>query len=294
MRKIICTRWIPASGKSTWTEGIKKWLQEWTVFTISKDDLRKELWVTHKPKFDKKKEQTVIDLERIRVEEQVSLWTPFIIVDNTHLTVGNKHIEFYRNLANDNNYYFEVKDFYVPIKEAIERDKKRADSVWEDVIRKNLKLHLNWWYPTNPIFKWQSWDRSCLIVDIDWTLAFMRDQRSPYDYSKVSEDSVNPYLKGLLHIMPKNLDIFILSWRGGECRKETKKWLDDNWIQYNRLIMRRKWDKRKDSIVKKEMYKKHIEWKYRVLWVFDDRQQVVDMWRLDLWLPTYQCWYGNF
>ena len=57
--------------------------------------------------------------------------------------------------------------------------------------------------------------------------------------------------------------------------------------------MRKGGDKRIDSIVKKELYRKYIEPFYRVKLVLDDRNQVVDMWR-DLGLPCWQVAPGNF
>ena len=38
-------------------------------------------------------------------------------------------------------------------------------------------------------------------------------------------------------------------------------------------------DRRKDLIVKKELYMNHIHNNYDVICVFEDRQSVVDMWR---------------
>jgi hypothetical protein len=57
--------------------------------------------------------------------------------------------------------------------------------------------------------------------------------------------------------------------------------------------MRRSGDNRCDSIVKEEIYREHIEGKYNVLAVFDDRDRVVDMWRR-LGLLCLQVYYGDF
>ena len=57
--------------------------------------------------------------------------------------------------------------------------------------------------------------------------------------------------------------------------------------------MRKKGDHRKDSIVKKELYEEHIKNRYEVLCVFDDRNQVVDMWREE-GLLCCQVYYGDF
>lgn len=43
--------------------------------------------------------------------------------------------------------------------------------------------------------------------------------------------------------------------------------------------MRRTGDHRKDAQVKRELYKQHVAGKYAALFVLDDRDQVVDLWR---------------
>lgn len=43
----------------------------------------------------------------------------------------------------------------------------------------------------------------------------------------------------------------------------------------------------RDDIIKKELYKKEIEPRYNVLFVFDDRPQVLKMWQNELGLFTF-------
>jgi hypothetical protein len=57
--------------------------------------------------------------------------------------------------------------------------------------------------------------------------------------------------------------------------------------------MRQTDDNRKDSIIKEEIYDAHIRGKYNVLFVLDDRDQVVQMWR-SLGLTVLQCNEGDF
>ena len=172
--------------------------------------------------------------------------------------------------------------------------KNREDSVWEKVIYKMIKMQGNWGYPNNPIFKSEIKERNAFIFDIDWTLAFMDWERSPYDYKKVHLDRPNEFLIYIMDKLRKDNDIIICSWRMDDCKAETIEWLKSHDIKYDKLYMRKEWDTRKDSIIKKEIYENEIKDKYNVIWVFDDRNQVVDMWRLVLWLPTYSVWYWNF
>jgi hypothetical protein len=59
------------------------------------------------------------------------------------------------------------------------------------------------------------------------------------------------------------------------------------------LLMRREKDHRDDTIVKKEMYEDVVEGIHEVLFVLDDRDKVVKMWR-GLGLKCFQVAEGNF
>jgi hypothetical protein len=43
--------------------------------------------------------------------------------------------------------------------------------------------------------------------------------------------------------------------------------------------MRRSVDMRKDTIIKEEIYRNNIRGKYYISYVYDDRNQVCDLWR---------------
>jgi hypothetical protein len=65
-------------------------------------------------------------------------------------------------------------------------------------------------------------------------------------------------------------------------------------IPFDELLMRKTGDNRKDSIIKKEIFMEHVQNKYFIEFILDDRNQVVDMWRNDLQLPCFQVYYGDF
>ena len=282
--KIICTRGIPASGKSTWAK-------EQDITSISKDDIREDL---HNGVYSKENEKEVIDNERSFVKQIMELWED-IIVDNTHLWLGNPHLIYYRKLAEKYWYEFEIRDFFITREKAIERDSKRDKPVGREVIDKCIKIANNGIYPSNPKFRKTNKElKDCYVVDIDWTLAFMDDKRSPYDYTKVGGDRANPFLINMLNVLKETADIIVVSGRKNECKEETKVWLQEAWLYYTKLKMRETDDTRKDSIVKKEIWDNEIKPYYNTVWVFDDRNQVCEMWRLELELPCYQVWWGNF
>jgi hypothetical protein len=133
---------------------------------------------------------------------------------------------------------------------------------------------------------------NCYIFDIDGTLAIKGD-RSPFDWMKVDIDTLNlPVAHTFRHLAEKHFMI-ILSGRDSVCREITEEWLEKHNIKYDLLIMRKKDDMTKDAIIKKGFYEEYIKGKYNIVGIFDDRNQVVEMWR-SLDLPCYQVAYGDF
>ena len=154
-----------------------------------------------------------------------------------------------------------------------------------------------------------------IIVDIDGTLALMNGVRTPHEYNKVHLDKPNKPIIDLVHLFynankNKDFTIFIFTGRmnvyfdkpvkiGDEKFTNTKElsiyWLNKHLGQniWNHIEIRRDKDFRSDRIAKKEMYLKICD-EYKVEYVIDDRQQVIDMWRDDLGLTTLQVAKGDF
>lgn len=133
------------------------------------------------------------------------------------------------------------------------------------------------------------------ICDIDGTVAEMNG-RSPYDYSLVSTD--RPKLK-IIHMLKgryaQNREIIFVSGRPESCRGDTEAWLRFHLgFPFEHLYMRATGDNRNDAIVKREIFDTHIRFKYNVSLVFDDRDRVVRMWREELGLTCLQVAPGNF
>jgi len=64
-------------------------------------------------------------------------------------------------------------------------------------------------------------------------------------------------------------------------------------VAYEGLFMRATGDQRRDHIVKEEIFDREIRGRYHVVGVFDDRAQVVRMWR-SLGPTVFQVAEGNF
>jgi hypothetical protein len=134
-----------------------------------------------------------------------------------------------------------------------------------------------------------------VICDIDGTLAIRSGDRSPYDWDRVGEDTPNPPVIELVQIIANAMghEIILMSGRDESCRLQTEMWLDAQQVPFHQLHMRPEKDNRKDSLVKEELYRRHVEGRYAVSWVVDDRDQVVKMWR-SLGLTVLQCAEGDF
>lgn len=131
-----------------------------------------------------------------------------------------------------------------------------------------------------------------IIVDIDGTLAIKGD-RDIFDFKKCELDTVNEPIAELVRSLKYKWEIILLSGREDICREETLRWLDKNNIPYSELHMRRASDHRKDAIVKKEIYDNNIKDNYEIVFVLDDRNQVVDFWRSE-GLTCLQVAAGDF
>jgi predicted kinase len=221
-----------------------------------------------------------------------------IIVDNTNL--GAKHKNFWVAYAEQHGYRMVEKFFDTPLDECIQRDSTRMSGlkVGAERITEMFYTHLAPFAKTNIVeYMVQNKElRQAVIVDIDGTLAFMKD-RGPYDDSKVHTDLPNKPIVQLVNQLRGNgVTIIVVSGRQGtlECKKATEEWLDKHLYDTYWLLMRTPGDMRKDAIVKKEIFDTYIKDKYYIQFVLDDRNQVVDMWRKELNLPCFQVNYGDF
>lgn len=135
--------------------------------------------------------------------------------------------------------------------------------------------------------------RRAIICDLDGTLA-IRNDCEPYLFEKARDDDINLAVKLILQLCIKDgIEILLVSSRQEKYRGVTLDWIFWHEVPFTTLRMRPTGDQRRDEIVKKEIYETYIKPEYEILFVLDDRDRVVKMWR-DLGLNCWQVNYGNF
>jgi predicted kinase len=304
MKKVIIPRGIPGSGKTTWVKAELAKHEPGTAVRISNDDLSHMLYGQPWGKFffsdttrDTLHKLRISMLETFLKQDGIT----HIYVDNTNLAVPT--VNSLQQVAVRHGAEVIVDDRFLTVDfdECVARDATRDVVVGEDVIRKmyGKAKHLKPWKTPHEIPVIEKYDNdqtgasSAIIVDIDGTLAHM-DGRSPYDYDLVKTDIVDENVRYVVNQMYKNMTVIIMSGRSDDSMEVTEDWLKDNDIRYNEIYMRKTGDYRPDWIVKNELFQAHVAGRFRIRFVLDDRDQVVDLWRRKLGLPTWQVADGDF
>lgn len=279
MIKVILTKGLPASGKSTWAKELSDSAPN-SYKRVNKDDLRAML---DNSKFSQDAEKFILQVRDAIILMSIEQGK-HIIVDDTNL--APKHINHITELVKGKA-TVEIKDFTdVDVETCIKRDLKRFASVGEKVIRRMHKQFL----VRQEVYEENKELPNAIIVDIDGTLAKMQG-RSPFDWNKVKEDACNTVVKDLVNAYTGSVIIF--SGRDGICKSDTVNWLKENGVIYSELFMREEGNNEKDAIIKRRMFEENIRGKYFIEYVLDDRNQVVEMWR-NMGLICLQVAEGDF
>jgi predicted kinase len=304
MATLTITRGLPGSGKTTWA---KRRLETDMLrgARLNRDDLRRSLhggrtganWAEHQVTLAQ--HAAVAELLRAGAD---------VICDDTNLQA--RVVRTFAEIARASGAGFAVQDFTeVPLATCIQRQAGRPLSeqvsaeaitaMWQRYLAdRPLPLPLpNLSEPAHtPITSYRADPGlpEAILVDIDGTVALIAD-RSPYDMSRVGEDKPNHAVITAVRAMHAfGHHIVFCSGRTDDCRGVTERWLAEHvGVAYQGLFMRVAGDVREDSIVKAEIFEREIRHRWAVTGVFDDRNQVVRMWRA-LGLTVFQVAEGNF
>lgn len=139
---------------------------------------------------------------------------------------------------------------------------------------------------------------NAIICDLDGTLFDCKWRREKFlpNFNEFNKNHIHDKIKQpileILKSMKDKYEIIFISGRNEDFRKITEEQLS-KYIDKYILFMRQNNDFRGDEIIKKEIYIEKIKDKYNILFVLDDRQKVVNMWR-DLNLTCLQVTNGDF
>ena len=143
----------------------------------------------------------------------------------------------------------------------------------------------------------------CYLFDIDGTLADLSHrlphiQKQPKDWDAFFADCaddapISHIIELAQDLMRAGKFVVFVSGRSDQVRVETLEWLSEHVGASRTLYMRKAGDHRPDHIVKGELLEQILADDYHPIMAFDNRDQVVKMWR-ERGIPCAQVADGNF
>lgn len=288
MSKIILTRGLPASGKSTWAKEFVRFNPN--TVRVSRDDLRSQMY----PESDYRDidEDLITEAETALVRAALRQGKA-VVVDAMHLQ--QRYINRWQKLG----YPVEIVEFHTDEATLLVRNTNRESRVPNHVIVNNYKKFVNKdgslrKVKLNPEefvidYKYMpdNTKPTAVIVDIDGTLAHNDGHRSFYDYTQVMGDKPVWHVIDAANGLNTVHHTIVVSGRKAECREDTEAWLLVHGIQYDEFYMRADGEDRADTIVKMEILRDKIAPEFEVIAAIDDRPSVCEMWR-KVGIPTFQ------
>lgn len=298
---MMIVRGLPGSGKSTFS---KRWVAQdpENRVRISRDDIRHMLFGKYYG-LTISQESTVTKIEWGAIKAALSA-RQSVIIDNQNLK--DAYVYPYLKIALEHKVAVLHKDFKVDIDVVLKQNKERpADRIVPEdkILAFQRRYFKNGKFPEFPVLA-ENFDEvyipdeslpKAIILDVDGTGMNMAPTRGPYDFHRVLEDSPNmPVVFTVQALVAQGVKVIVVSGRDDSCKEDTLLSLAVAGYQVDEIHMRVTGDRRKDYIIKKEIFDAHIRHKYNVLLVLDDRNSVVDAYRKDLKLPVFQVNYGDF
>ena len=217
-----------------------------------------------------------------------------IVVDNMNL--NPKDWEFYEGFVKSHNekgktqYKIKYQDFFTPVEECIRRDSMRPNPIGADVIRATWKRYRHFiickqiedkYYGQIP---YNAEKKDCILVDMDSTLCANLTRRPFYEDGWKEKLIYDSPILGTISIvramrMTGTCDVIILTGRKEDGREITEEWLQTYNVPHTKLYMRNINDYSKGEDFKERILKEQILPNYNVLFVLDDDNKCVDMFR---------------
>jgi predicted kinase len=307
MVKVFVFMGIPASGKSTEArklvhQGRGTWKR------VNKDEIRAMI---DNGVYSLENETIVKRVRDLIIQQSVKRGIN-VIVDDTNIRDKGRNFDEICSIVEPLGLDVQVieKPFYVDVNEAIKRDAAREKPWGEKIVRTYWHdsggKSFQWYKPKVETYlasakgnrkqvKYVPGLPDAVMCDLDGTLALI-GERNVYDADECDiKDAINEPVADVVKLYAQSgRHIIFCSGRIEKYREPTIRFIGKHLpgLEYE-LFMRKDGDKRKDAIVKNELYRNHIEGKFNVLFVLDDRDQVVEEWRR-IGIPCFQVAPGNF
>ena len=298
---MMIVRGLPGSGKSTFA---KRWVSQdpENRVRVSRDDIRYQLYGKYYG-LTISQESVVTKVEWGTIKAALSA-RQSVIIDNQNLK--SAYVYPYLKIALEHKVPVLHKDFKVDIDVVLKQNSQRDPNriVPEDkILAFQRKYFKDGKFPEFPVLM-ENFDEQyfpdeslpkAILLDVDGTAMIMSPTRGPYDFHLVLDDAPNPaVITTVQALKAQGIKVVVLSGRDDSCMEDTLLSLDVAGIEVDEIHMRITGDRRKDYIVKKEIFNEKIRHNYNILFAMDDRNTVVDAYRKDLRLPVFQVNYGDF
>lgn len=299
IKKIILTRGIPGSGKSTWA---KDWVAEDPEHRIrlNWDDMRNMLgpyWVPSRENINK-------TMLWNAVNTAAYCTTPYdIVIDNMNLNPkGWKEVEDWINTYNKSShavginaqYVLEFKDFFTPVEECIRRDAKRPNPIGEKTIRDIWRRYRHFIQTTaveNMVAKSRptTGKPRCVVIDMDSTMCFNLTKRPWYGEGAAEgmlDDIPNTGVVDIVKVLQNTYPIIVATGRDTSQAGVTIEWLSKQGITPTASFFRTQGDCRKGVEIKRGQIELILK-DYDIVAIFEDCEPIVQMYR-DMGLTVLQ------
>ena len=300
IKKLILTRGIPGSGKSTWA---KTWVAEDPEHRVrfNWDDMRNMMgpyWVPSREPINKHMLWAAVNMAAYCTR-------PYdIVIDNMNLNPKDwKQYEDWITTYNQSSnaeetgtqYELEFKDFFTPVEECIRRDAMRSNPIGEKTIKDIWRRYRHFIQTTkveqyvDNLIAFDLNKPFCVVIDMDSTMCFNITKRPWYGEGSTEamlEDTPNYSVCEIVRILADKYPVIVATGRDTTQKEVTLQWLERYGITPTECYFRTPKDFRVGSEIKKEQILSILE-KYNVLAIFEDCEPIVQMYR-DMGLTVLQ------
>lgn len=225
-----------------------------------------------------------------------------VIVDNTNIEM--RYVKAIAKIGYRHGAEVVVRVFDVDLETAVFRDQRRGTLGGREVGREVITDQYNRFkqskkFGLDPVVYPEPYSGTpgrpkAFMYDLDGTTYHMNDKRGPYA-ENVDVDDPDPVVQQMVNstALATGWVPIAMSGRKERTRATTIDCMVRDGLVFDHLLMRANDDNRADNLIKGDLFDEFVRPYYDVQFVFDDRDQVVEMWRR-IGLKCIQVEPGNF